>query len=351
MDPQEYKLQEQSEQQPQPEITPPPEPELEQQPEVQTQSQPESQLQFGPETQPQHETSSQEYFYKSLDPDPTPTKPVRNKKLLIIGIAVAAILVIAGTILAIILTTSNSKSNGNQSLNDSSNNQTAAGISPLKVKINGVDYNFPIPYQEFMDKGWQVSSNFFNSDQINSFNTRVNVLCGDHFYDCTSTASNSFTILTSDGDKNINESHGLPFTTDNICSAKLWIYNPKDTRQPIVNTYVVGLDTSRPYRVYNDLSLDDICDPPTPGSIVINDKIVVGESNWQDVFGAFSQEPELGTDYYTWYMDSAYSDIAESEGNDMLIIYDNDSYNIIFQVSLKSQKVIAVEFRFEFNKN
>lgn len=120
------------------------------------------------------------------------------------------------------------------------------------IKINGVEYNFPMTYQEFSELGWK------------------------NYYDETGS------IEAEEGLAPDEMEGGMFYNNGDIVALEFVYYNPSDSFATYENCMVVGVRLSYSQTLNGQDDAEDVVVVPN-GSIVINDELAIGEATKEEV--------------------------------------------------------------------
>lgn len=171
------------------------------------------------------------------------------------------------------------------------------------IAINGVEYDFPMSYEEFAALGWK------------------------NFYDETGT------METENGLDGTVTKGGMFYNNGDIVGLEAIYYNPSDIYQTYENCMVVGVSISYA-QTLNGQNVKDAAVIPE-GSIIINDKLAIGESTREDVHNllglCMSEETWDNVDYTTLPVMLYYMTEEESVDDMLTMSFDDNDILREFQ--------------------
>lgn len=165
------------------------------------------------------------------------------------------------------------------------------------IAINGVEYDFPMSYEEFAALGWK------------------------NYYDETGSKE------TEDGLDASYTKGGMFYNNGDIVGLEFIYQNSSDTYQTYENCMVVGVSVNYEQTLNGQDDAEDVVIIPD-GSIVINNKLSIGESTREDVhnlLGAdWSEETWENVDYKTLSPMLYYMTDEESVHNMLTMSFDDN---------------------------
>lgn len=213
-------------------------------------------------------------------------KTMRKKLVLVMGVLLLGITGCGNT-------TESESGETSDKISENKQEDEATTSSPKKeytIKINGVEYDFPMTYQEFADMGWK------------------------NYYDETGNTEKEEGI-DPDGMEG-----GMFYNNGDIVALEFVYHNPSDSFATYENCMVVGVRLSYSQTLNGQDDAEDVVVIPN-GSIVINDELAIGESTREDVHTLLGPDWSEGmwdnVDYTTLETMMYYFD-EESDVNNMV---------------------------------
>lgn len=188
-----------------------------------------------------------------------------------------------------------------ESQNETGVSAQEGNTKEYSIAIDGVEYDFPMTYEEFTALGWK------------------------NYYDETGKmeAENGLGATVTKG--------GMFYNNGDIIGLEAIYYNPSDTYQTYEKCMVIGVGVDYAQTLSGQDAEDAVVIPE--GSIIINDKLSFGESTREDVHNllgpCMSEETWDNVDYTTLPVMLYY--MTEEESTDDMLTMSFDDNDILYE--------------------